>query len=161
MRALQRLPSTLTERESAAVEELTTRLMNKLLHIPMLRLKDAAAEGQGHVYTEAIRYLFDLKEQPDETHNHWDTSQQTGNDTDAMGDRASATARTNARDHYRANTRNGGGRNSAPGNAAWWGWWLCDGARGRALGRSYWHCGSQPRRFADYSTRRAARRLHW
>ena len=107
MRALQRLPSTLTERESAAVEELTTRLMNKLLHIPMLRLKDAAAEGQGHVYTEAIRYLFDLKEQPDETHNHWNTSQQTGNDTDAMGDRASATARTNARDHYRANTHNG------------------------------------------------------
>jgi glutamyl-tRNA reductase len=107
MRALQRLPSTLTERESAAVEELTTRLVNKLLHIPMLRLKDAAAEGEGHVYTEAIRYLFDLKEQPDETHNHWNASQQAGNDTDTMGDRASATARTNARDHNRANTHNG------------------------------------------------------
>jgi glutamyl-tRNA reductase len=74
MRALQRLPSTLTERESAAVEELTRRLVNKLLHIPMLRLKDAAADGQGHVYAEAIRYLFDLKEQPDETHNHWNAS---------------------------------------------------------------------------------------
>src|SRR5260370_40756127 len=125
MRALQRLPSTLTERESAAVEELTTRLMNKLLHIPMLRLKDAAAEGQGHVYTEAIRYLFDLKEQPDETHNHWDTSQQTGNDTDAMGDRASATARTNARDHYRANTHNGRCRNASAVNTDWQGWSLC------------------------------------
>lgn len=107
MRTLQRLPSTLTERESAAVEELTTRLVNKLLHIPMLRLKDAAAEGQGHVYTEAIRYLFDLKEQTDETYSHWNASQQTGHDTDTMGDRASAAARTNSRDHYRANTHNG------------------------------------------------------
>ncbi len=58
-----------------ALKELTTRLVNKLLHIPMLRLKEAAAEGQGHVYTEALRYLFDLKEQPDETHNHWNASQ--------------------------------------------------------------------------------------
>jgi len=74
-RTLQRLPSTLTERESLAIQELTTRLVNKLLHIPMLRLKEAAAEGQGHVYTEALRYLFDLKEQPDETHNHWNASQ--------------------------------------------------------------------------------------
>jgi len=46
MRTLQRLP-TLTERESAAIQELTTRLVNKLLHIPTLRLKDAAVEGQG------------------------------------------------------------------------------------------------------------------
>jgi glutamyl-tRNA reductase len=73
-RTLRRLPSTLTERETAAVHELATRLVNKFLHIPTLRLKDAAAEGQGHVYAEALRYLFDLKEQPDETHNHWDAS---------------------------------------------------------------------------------------
>ena len=61
-RTLRQLPSTLSEREAAAVQELTTRLMNKLLHIPTLRLKDAAASGQGHVYAEALRYLFDLKE---------------------------------------------------------------------------------------------------
>jgi len=60
-RAMQRLPGTLTEREAAAVRELTTRLVNKLLHTPTLRLKDAAAEGQGHVYAEALRYLFDLE----------------------------------------------------------------------------------------------------
>lgn len=60
-RAMQRLPDTLTEREAAAVRELTTRLVNKLLHTPTLRLKDAAAEGQGHVYAEALRYLFDLE----------------------------------------------------------------------------------------------------
>jgi glutamyl-tRNA reductase len=83
-RTLQRLP-TLTESESAAIQELTTRLVNKVLHIPSLRLKDAAVEGQGPVYTEALRYLFDLKEQPDETHSHWNASQQAGNDTDTVG----------------------------------------------------------------------------
>ncbi len=73
-RTMRRLSSTLSKRESAAIEELTTRLMNKLLHIPMLRLKDAAAEGQGYVYVEALRYLFDLEEQKDETPGNRDTS---------------------------------------------------------------------------------------
>ncbi len=73
-RTMQRLSSTLSERESVAIEELTTRLMNKLLHVPMLRLKDAAVEGQGYVYVEALRYLFDLEEQKDETPGNRDTS---------------------------------------------------------------------------------------
>ena len=64
-RTLRQLSSVLSEREAAAVQELTTRLVNKLLHIPTLRLKDAAAAGQGHVYTEALRYLFDLEEKDD------------------------------------------------------------------------------------------------
>jgi glutamyl-tRNA reductase len=93
-RTLQRLP-TLTESESAAIQELTTRLVNKLLHIPTLRLKDAAVEGQGPVYIEALRYLFDLKEQPDETHYHWNASKQAGDDTNGVGGRAPATTRNN------------------------------------------------------------------
>src|SRR5205085_1407906 len=64
-RALRQLSSALSEREAIAVQELTTRLVNKLLHIPTLRLKDAAAAGQGHVYAEALRYLFDLEEKDD------------------------------------------------------------------------------------------------
>ncbi len=103
MRALQRLP-TLTERESAAIQELTTRLVNKLLHIPTLRLKDAAVEGQGHEYAAALRYLFDLKEQPDETHNHWDTGKQAGDDTDAVDGRASERTRASVRDSNQANS---------------------------------------------------------
>ena len=75
MRTLRRLPSTLTEHETLAVQELATRLVNKLLHMPTLRLKEAATEGQGHIYAEALRYLFDLKEQQDETHNHWNAGQ--------------------------------------------------------------------------------------
>jgi glutamyl-tRNA reductase len=104
MRTLRRLPSTLTEHEIAAVHELATRLMNKLLHIPTLRLKDAAVEGQGHIYADALRYLFDLKEQPDETHSHRNSSQQAGNDTDTLGSRAVETTRASTRDSDRANS---------------------------------------------------------
>lgn len=102
-RTLQRLP-TLTESESAVIQELTTRLVNKLLHIPTLRLKDAAVEGQGPVYSEALRYLFDLKEQPDETYDHWNASKQASDDTNGVGHRAPATTRTNNSDRYRANS---------------------------------------------------------
>ncbi|HKV58363.1 MAG TPA: glutamyl-tRNA reductase [Ktedonobacteraceae bacterium] len=92
-RAMQRLPATLTEREADAVRELTTRLVNKLLHTPMLRLKDAAAEGQGHVYAEALRYLFDLEVQLDESQNEYtdrNASQQTGYAANAIDHRAAA-----------------------------------------------------------------------
>jgi glutamyl-tRNA reductase len=63
---MRQLSPSLSEREVAAVYELTTRLVNKLLHTPMLRLKDAAAAGQGHVYAEAMRYLFGLEEESQE-----------------------------------------------------------------------------------------------
>ncbi|MBO0780800.1 MAG: hypothetical protein J2P37_18410, partial [Ktedonobacteraceae bacterium] len=90
-RVLRRLSPSLSEKEQAAVQELTTRLVNKLLHIPMLRLKEAAADGQGHVYVEALRYLFGLDEE-DATDNHRNTSEQARHDTDAAGDRAPAKA---------------------------------------------------------------------
>ena len=94
----------LTQRETDIIQELTTRIVNKLLHIPMLRLKETAVEGQEHIYTEALQYLFDLKEQPDETHNHWDTSKQAGYDTDTMGGRAAASTRARNRDNTQANS---------------------------------------------------------
>ena len=86
LRTLQRLSSTLTERESAVVEELTTRLVNKLLHLPTLRLKEAATGGQGHVYAVALRYIYDLKEQADEQENDSNSTHHAGVDTRAMGD---------------------------------------------------------------------------
>lgn len=67
-RAMRHISSSLSERELATISELTTRLMNKFLHMPMLRLKDAAANGQGHIYAEALRYLFDLEEKMDEVY---------------------------------------------------------------------------------------------
>jgi glutamyl-tRNA reductase len=68
-RTMRLLSSSLSEREAAALQELTTRLVNKLLHVPTLRLKAAAAAGQGHVYAEALRYLFDLEEKGDAEQN--------------------------------------------------------------------------------------------
>jgi glutamyl-tRNA reductase len=104
-RVLRQLSPGLDEREIAAVQQLTTRLVNKLLHIPTLRLKSAAAEGQGHIYTEAIRYLFDLEVQADEAYNHWHPRQQAGDDPDEPGSRATAPARSG--DRHRADSHDG------------------------------------------------------
>ena len=90
-RTLRQLPPSLSEREVAAVQELTTRLINKLLHTPMLRLKDAAVSGQGHVYAEAMRYLFNL-EKSDEANNNRHASKQAGDDTNALDNRAITSA---------------------------------------------------------------------
>ena len=84
-RTLNQLAPSLSEREAAVVRELTTRLVNKILHMPTRRLKDAAAGGQGHIYAEALHYLFDLKAEHDETDNHRHTGQQTSDDSDALG----------------------------------------------------------------------------
>jgi glutamyl-tRNA reductase len=86
-RTMRQLSPSLSEREVAAVQELTTRLVNKLLHTPMLRLKDAAAVGQGHVYAEAMRYLFGLEEE-NETNYNRNAGEQARNGTDTLGSRA-------------------------------------------------------------------------
>jgi glutamyl-tRNA reductase len=52
----------LSESERETVESLTTQIVNKLLHLPIVRLKQAAAtEGPG--YVEAARHLFGLGEE--------------------------------------------------------------------------------------------------
>ena len=51
----------LSESERRTVESLTTQIVNKLLHVPIVRLKEAAAtEGSG--YVDAARHLFGLGE---------------------------------------------------------------------------------------------------
>ena len=106
-RTLRQLSASLTEREAAVVQELTTRLMNKLLHKPMLRLKDAAALGQGHVYAEALRYLFDLEENADEAHNDRNESQQIGHGSGTDGHRAAAAALVRPGDSHRTDPYHG------------------------------------------------------
>ena len=52
----------LSASERETVESLTTQIVNKLLHLPIVRLKQAAAtEGPG--YVEAARHLFGLGEE--------------------------------------------------------------------------------------------------
>jgi glutamyl-tRNA reductase len=59
-RAERRLAS-LTPEERRAVEALTSQIVAKLLHLPTVRMKEAAAAADGLVYAEAVRHLFDLE----------------------------------------------------------------------------------------------------
>ncbi|HEX2166244.1 MAG TPA: glutamyl-tRNA reductase [Longimicrobiales bacterium] len=62
-RALRTL-SHLSPADRAAVENLTRQLLNKVLHSPTARLREAAADGRGSEMTEAVRYLFGLGNAP-------------------------------------------------------------------------------------------------
>src|SRR5262249_54729346 len=50
----------LDESQRRAVESLTGQIVNKLLHLPTVRMKQAAAAADGVIYAEAVRHLFGL-----------------------------------------------------------------------------------------------------
>jgi glutamyl-tRNA reductase len=85
-RTLRRASSTLTEQDIEAIQALSKSLVNKLLHTPTLRLKEAAADNQE--YTEAFHYFFDLEVRHEEEYYDWDAGEQAGDDADELGDRA-------------------------------------------------------------------------
>jgi glutamyl-tRNA reductase len=58
--ALRRLQH-LGPADQAAIEELSKTLMNKFLHAPSVRLRQAAANGRGLGVVDTARYLFDLE----------------------------------------------------------------------------------------------------
>jgi glutamyl-tRNA reductase len=51
----------------AALDGATTALVNKLLHAPLVVLKDEAAQTQGSVYIDLVRRLFHLDERASES----------------------------------------------------------------------------------------------
>jgi glutamyl-tRNA reductase len=53
----------LDDSQRRAVETVTSRIVDKLLHLPTVRLKQAAAAADGVVYAEAVRHLFGLGEE--------------------------------------------------------------------------------------------------
>jgi glutamyl-tRNA reductase len=59
---LGRLP----ESERAVVDTVTAQIVNKLLHLPTVRMKEAAVTPDGLVYADVVRHLFGLGEE-DET----------------------------------------------------------------------------------------------
>ena len=61
-RASRRL-GPLTADQQAALEQMTRRLVAKLLHAPVTRSKELADSKQGGQYLDALRVLFDLDEQ--------------------------------------------------------------------------------------------------
>jgi glutamyl-tRNA reductase len=52
----------LDDGERRAVESITAQIVNKLLHLPTVRLKQAAVSADGVIYAEAVRHLFGLGE---------------------------------------------------------------------------------------------------
>jgi glutamyl-tRNA reductase len=64
-RAERRL-GTLTPDQRRAVEALTAQIVNKLLHDPTVRLKEAAAGAEGVGYADTVRHLFGLDADADQ-----------------------------------------------------------------------------------------------
>lgn len=58
-RRLGRLP----ENDRRLIEAMTAQIVNKLLHLPTVRMKEAAAASDGVVYAAVVRHLFGLGEE--------------------------------------------------------------------------------------------------
>jgi glutamyl-tRNA reductase len=61
---LARSAARLSEHERLELDSITTRILNKLLHLPTVRMKEAAVTAEGVAYAEAVRHLFGLEEKP-------------------------------------------------------------------------------------------------
>ncbi|MDH5332286.1 MAG: glutamyl-tRNA reductase [Thermoleophilia bacterium] len=59
---LERLP----ESDRKLVESMTAQIVNKLLHLPTVRMKEAAAAADGVIYADVVRHLFGLGEEDHE-----------------------------------------------------------------------------------------------
>jgi glutamyl-tRNA reductase len=53
----------LSDTERRAVESITAQILNKLLHLPTVRMKEAAAAADGVLYADAVRHLFGLEDE--------------------------------------------------------------------------------------------------
>ena len=60
---LARAGGRLSERERKHVESVTSQILAKLLHLPTIRMKEAAAAADGVVYADVVRHLFGLEEE--------------------------------------------------------------------------------------------------
>ena len=62
-RELAKAGGRLSERERKHVESLVSQILAKLLHLPTIRMKEAAAAADGVVYADVVRHLFGLEEE--------------------------------------------------------------------------------------------------
>ena len=56
-------PSGLSSSRRPLTESVTARMLDKLLHLPTVRMKQAAVTADGVVYADAVRHLFGLGEE--------------------------------------------------------------------------------------------------
>jgi len=52
-----------SERERRTLDAVTQQILNKLLHLPTVRMKEAAAGADGASYADALRHLFGLDDE--------------------------------------------------------------------------------------------------
>ena len=55
----------LSENDQQAIALLTRSIVNKILHQPTVRLKEATTEQDGRVFIDALNKLFDLSAGPE------------------------------------------------------------------------------------------------
>jgi glutamyl-tRNA reductase len=60
---LAKLRGRLSEDERRTVESVTSQILNKLLHLPTVRMKEAAVSADGATYADVVRHLFGLEEE--------------------------------------------------------------------------------------------------
>ncbi len=56
----------LSSKDKNLIDALTNAIMNKVLHKPIVGLKESANKKDSYIYTESLRYLFDLSEKEGE-----------------------------------------------------------------------------------------------
>jgi glutamyl-tRNA reductase len=59
-RACNRLKG-LSEQEQKIICSMANSIVNQLIHLPIIRIKEYASTTQGHLYTEVLQNLFDLE----------------------------------------------------------------------------------------------------
>jgi glutamyl-tRNA reductase len=59
---LAKVDGRVSEDERRTLESVTTQILNKLLHLPTVRMKEAAVSSDGAAYANAVRHLFGLEE---------------------------------------------------------------------------------------------------
>jgi glutamyl-tRNA reductase len=63
IRATELSRAKLNDSERRAAESVTAAVLNKLLHLPTIRMKEAAAAADGVIYADAVRHLFGLEDE--------------------------------------------------------------------------------------------------
>jgi len=60
---LAKVEARVSDDERRTLESVTAQILNKLLHLPTVRMKEAAVSADGAVYADAVRHLFGLEEE--------------------------------------------------------------------------------------------------
>jgi glutamyl-tRNA reductase len=60
---LAKVNGRVSEDERRTLESVTAQILNKLLHLPTVRMKEAAVSSDGAAYADAVRHLFGLEDE--------------------------------------------------------------------------------------------------